>query len=361
MKQHLSCKTISVFYIATGLFATTLLRCRAQCTLCMDGSAPTRPDLLIHLPPNPASSCAEMAIFTPLLIADAETERCKLLQRASGICGCPTIRDGCHLCPHGSLIHPNNTFTQLPQFGEIVEGVTYTCQLMEALLNGTEKDDPFCDNVQGNAAKPCGCPNATQSGDAVPFFENLEDELWFGFQGAKEEKDNLRLYTATRISSGLSIFGALLVLHDCFRFLQRRKHVYNQIVGTMACFDILYSVSIALQQIPRPSGTITSAAGSKGNEATCKAQGWFIQWSGMSSLFLNGALSTCKYAGAESIATKLSLNQHIRLRSGDSAQRETNSPQEVQEVANRYSSGCCMCSCFCQSELHLPKRSRFVQ
>ena len=294
MKQHPSCNTKAVFYFATALLIATRSRCHAQCTLCKDGSPPTRPYFLIHLPQVPAASCAEMATFVPLLIADAEGERCKLLQRTSSICGCPILRDGCDLCPDGSLIHPNNTFTLLPQFGEILPGVTYTCQLMEALLNGTEKDDPLCDNVQGNAAKPCGCPNATVSGGVVAFTERLDDKLWFEFQGAKDANDIMRLYTATRISSGLSIFGALLVLHDSLRFPQRRKHVYNQLVWTMASFDILYGVGIALQQIPRPTGTITSSPGSKGTEATCKAQGWLIQWSGMSSLFLNGALSTCK-------------------------------------------------------------------
>jgi hypothetical protein len=96
-----------------------------------------------------------------------------------------------------------------------------------------------------------------------------------------------------RSAAGLSILGALLVIIDNLRNRKRLSNLYNQIVAAMACFDIIYSITAAFLNIPRPADDSFSAYGEYyGNRASCTAQGWMYQWSGMTSLFFNASLST---------------------------------------------------------------------
>jgi hypothetical protein len=91
----------------------------------------------------------------------------------------------------------------------------------------------------------------------------------------------------------MSITGALFVIQDNLRDKKRRSNQYNQIVTAMAFFDIIHGIASALLDIPRPTDDALRTKGERGNEATCKAQGFFIQWGGLTSLFFNASLSAC--------------------------------------------------------------------
>jgi hypothetical protein len=111
--------------------------------------------------------------------------------------------------------------------------------------------------------------------------------------GGKTLDDEIRQERLARAAACLSIAGALMViLENLYNRKRLSSNLYNQIVVTMASFDIMYSVTAVLVNIPRPSDDTIYAHGERGNAGTCIAQGWTYQFSGLTSLLLNASLST---------------------------------------------------------------------
>lgn len=284
----------------------------APCTLCEDGSSPSLPDLLVVIPPLVPATCSSLDNALPLVLPDETDALCVAARRLSSKCGCPRRSDACNLCPNGSPVVNKNL--EMPEFPPVIDDTLLTCDLLEAYMHSFSESDGACSNAQRKAAQKCGCPNLPAEFTNSSTHDNLNSSvdvfsgedgnspvitghsaLYFSFLGAESSADMERLYVILRSAAALSVLGALLVIQDTLRSKRRRKCLYNQIVATMAVFDIVYAIAVALINIPSPTSDVLRSPEERGNYATCKAQGWFIQWGGMTSLFLNASLSTCKF------------------------------------------------------------------
>lgn len=284
------------------LLSTSLVRSAPCPSGCPDGSSLPLADKIVHIPPFPPLTCAQLEAFGPSLGVEEGSEQCDQSLRMTSLCGCQRPSDSCDLCPNG--FPAPNTATELPEFGKFIRDSLYTCELIEAYLHSFPKEDEFCLASQRAAAATCGCPE-TEDFDSADPSTDPGDTLWIGPSdgtafdfstfGNKSRAMLTQLHRVLRSSAVMSICGAILVIQDTVRFKKRRRNLYNQIVAIMAGFDIIYSLSLALINIPRPVGTALSSGTERGNAATCTAQGFMVQWSGLTSLLLNASLSTCTF------------------------------------------------------------------
>ena len=95
----------------------------------------------------------------------------------------------------------------------------------------------------------------------------------------------------------LSFFGASFILWDILSSRKARAMVYHQLLIGMAIFDITTAVSWSFASAPiNPNDPDDPDAffiqGAMGNDATCKAQAFFIQL-GFTSIFYNVSLAIC--------------------------------------------------------------------
>lgn len=82
--------------------------------------------------------------------------------------------------------------------------------------------------------------------------------------------------------------GSLFIICDASKDITRRSKLVNQLLITLSVFDVIGSLAYALTTLPMPE--LDYIYGSKGNEHTCTAQGFFIQI-GTIACFLNISLS----------------------------------------------------------------------
>jgi hypothetical protein len=80
----------------------------------------------------------------------------------------------------------------------------------------------------------------------------------------------------------------MFITFDILRARSRRSELYQQIMVCMSVFDIIGSTAFAFTSAPIP--TEYYYEGSHGNDATCTAQGFFIQV-GTVAAFFNVSLS----------------------------------------------------------------------
>ncbi|CAB9523323.1 expressed unknown protein [Seminavis robusta] len=112
------------------------------------------------------------------------------------------------------------------------------------------------------------------------------------YLGATTDSEKMALIWLSRTAAILSFLGASYVLYSCLSDVKARVTVYHQLLVGMAVFDLVTAVSWSLATIPIDttfSGT-DHILGAMGNEASCKAQGFFIQL-GFTSVFYNVSLS----------------------------------------------------------------------
>lgn len=280
----------------------TLALATRPCTLCPDASSTTYPDKVIVLPPLPPVTCKVAETSVPIVMPNDTSDECKLTHQISTICGCPKKPDACSLCPDGSAV--SNKDTELPMFNPITSDSLFTCELMEAYLHSFSNKEDFCPYAQQHASEICGCPatstgsndwmwdehNTTMVEPEVPTFDATT--IRYTFFGATTNSKMDALHWVELVAAILSIVGAIVVIQDNLRNKKRKNNLYNQIITVMALFDIIQAVAIALQDTPVPSDSTLGTAETIGNQATCKAQGWAIQFGGLTSLFLNVSLST---------------------------------------------------------------------
>jgi hypothetical protein len=76
------------------------------------------------------------------------------------------------------------------------------------------------------------------------------------------------------------------------RVRERRAKLLYQLLITLSIFDILASIAYAFTSLPTPKSDFID--GSKGNDATCTAQGFFIQL-GTTACMINSSLSIYYY------------------------------------------------------------------
>lgn len=109
-----------------------------------------------------------------------------------------------------------------------------------------------------------------------------------GYAGADTQAKRRALVWVPRTSAILSLLGSLAIVVDVFRDKVKRKTPYGQLMIAMSVFDFLGSAGYSLTSLPIPSEY--SVEGAQGNDATCTAQGFFIQM-GTIAAFINVSLA----------------------------------------------------------------------
>lgn len=270
------------------------------CKLCVNGGSVPTPDKLLDILPDPTLSnvtCKDMEELA-VDVFQANTTQCSQLQSFGTLCGCVHGDGACLLCQDGVAV--SNEYKGVPvrlsEFDsffhqEDTEDFSPTCELVEGVLHSTSSEDPFCLYAQLVAGPICGCqPIEVDSTSSAS--TGLEVDRSKSPRPANGKSVELAR-TLQRSGSIISLIAALLVIQDNLRNKKKRKHLYNQIVTVMATFDAIASFSRAFFGLFR-RGFQEQIADRGGPEAVCIAQGWLIQWSQSTSLFLNASLSTCK-------------------------------------------------------------------
>lgn len=298
-------RTLLCLILTIGHLAPRCCVSAAPCTVCRDGSAVTLPEKKVQISAlYPEMQCSSLDSLIPNLFPDENSEECGLIHQFSTLCGCPIPENACTLCPDGLAVGAPDAVLNENYAALIPDpDLPPTCDLVQSYLHSVSKQDELCVFSQYDAVTSCGCSNATthhnQTGIGIAdvFDGNAASvkPIRVGqVFGSKSSEELETLYQVSRVAALMSIVASIIVLQDCLR-KRRIKNVYNQIIATMAVFDILFSIAMALGRLPMPAGNGIGVTEERmGTDATCKAQGFFVQLGLMASLFFNASLSTCK-------------------------------------------------------------------
>jgi hypothetical protein len=127
------------------------------------------------------------------------------------------------------------------------------------------------------------CEAAEQASYQCPVFCDK------AYLGADTEPKKKALVWMSRVSAFLSMIGACYILYDVASDKKRRQTVYHQLLFGMAIFDVFTALAWGFATAPIPK-EIFWVYGANGSEATCKAQGFFVQL-GFTSVFYNVSLA----------------------------------------------------------------------
>jgi len=86
----------------------------------------------------------------------------------------------------------------------------------------------------------------------------------------------------------LSVFGSAFIIYDVMKARDGRKQLFDQMMVALSIFDLFGAVAYAFTSFPIPAEDYIY--GSRGNDATCVAQGFFIQL-GITACFFNVSLA----------------------------------------------------------------------
>lgn len=120
-----------------------------------------------------------------------------------------------------------------------------------------------------------------------PSQPELAQEDYLGTTTTAERK---ALVWLSRTSAMMSFLGASFILCDILKDATRRSTVFHQLLVGMAIFDICTAFAWVFATAPIDTEVGSHVEGSAGNEASCTAQGFFIQL-GFTSVFYNVSLS----------------------------------------------------------------------
>ena len=216
-----------------------------------------------------------------------------------GLCGCPAIDtpNPCLQCGGNGPLYPDKTLDILVEIGY---PFAPTCAEMDAILQTTPQSSGLCLGAS-QFAYLCGC-------GVRPYM------------GADTTTKQAVLAWLPRATGGLSFIGSALIIRSILRSTTKRNQMLPQLVFMMSLFDICSSVSAIFSSGPSPMtlseyGIPSGIYGAKGNDATCKAQGFFVQL-GYTAAIYNMVLSiyyllVIKYNMRESALQKLKYWFHV--------------------------------------------------
>ncbi|KAL7488284.1 hypothetical protein ACHAW6_013868 [Cyclotella cf. meneghiniana] len=164
--------------------------------------------------------------------------------------------DQCILCPQYDMQYPDRI---IPLFGDNV-----TCWQVESFFKRlpVPKDSTNCQIAQ-SMNFICGCDGT-------------------GYAGANTQMKRAVLAWLPRAAAILSIMGSSLIIYDTNRTRRKQAKLINKVLCTISVFDAIGSLAMTFTTLPMPKADFIY--GSKGNEATCTAQGFFIQMGTISCL-----------------------------------------------------------------------------
>ena len=126
------------------------------CSLCPNGNAPPRTDLVIT---DAGETCGDLATYLSFLSNDEcqTTDRGQALMRYAFACGCDGATTQCAMCPDGT-IDMANPDAVIPFFS-LVDGIgNPTCQDVAIIASSSPQDEIDCTLIQQQAGF-CGCTN----------------------------------------------------------------------------------------------------------------------------------------------------------------------------------------------------------
>jgi hypothetical protein len=198
-----------------------------------------------------------------LLPLDKDDQQCDIALGISSYCGCPPVQNHCEFCP-GEPIQDEFLQTELIFLAEVREtGVIPTYEFVETLHLQVQQDNVVqCFGLQQKNFL-CGCNGGN----------------WYD-AGAKNVPQKAALNWAPRLSGTLSFF---LCNSSTLGYPSKKREAttgYCQLVSGMTICDLISAVPWIIGSLAVPEyidGKATGVYGAKGNEATCTAQGFFVQ------------------------------------------------------------------------------------
>jgi len=110
-----------------------------------------------------------------------------------------------------------------------------------------------------------------------------------GYMKANNEAKRNSLVWLPRVTSIISFFGSSIIVYDILvKDKRKQKKMNHQMMLVLSIFDLFGSIAYSLTTLPMPKEDYIE--GAKGNDATCTAQGFFIQLSTIAG-FINVSLS----------------------------------------------------------------------
>uniref|UniRef100_A0A7S3P6F5 G-protein coupled receptors family 2 profile 2 domain-containing protein n=1 Tax=Amphora coffeiformis TaxID=265554 RepID=A0A7S3P6F5_9STRA len=110
------------------------------------------------------------------------------------------------------------------------------------------------------------------------------------YLGATTDGQKKALVWVSRVAALMSFAGASYILFDILSLSKKRQNVYYQLLITVAIFDIVTAVAWCFSTAPIDKDLADHVYGAMGNQATCKAQAFFVQL-GFTSVFCNVSLA----------------------------------------------------------------------
>jgi hypothetical protein len=273
---------------------------KSPCSMCLDGTSVPLPDVdLSHLLLGSSLTGDDLTCGVIEDVSrsfEEESQECIDAQSLAGVCGCPPIENACDFCPGEDVGFPDKEVLLALKIIDVVP----TCSQVDAFVTQLKGSSKLCYLAQ-SVNYVCGCNGGEKD-----------------YLGAQTHAQKVALAWVPRISAFLSICGSLMIIYDVLRDQTKRSSVFHTLMVAMSVFDIFGSIAWGLTTLPIPEyeyGETSGMYGAKGNEATCKMQGFLFQL-GFTSMFYNVSLSfyflmvVC-YGMRESQLKKLQLWLHI--------------------------------------------------
>jgi len=136
------------------------------CSLCLDGSAITKPDYVIGLTdPIPLSTCKD--ISDALLFFPEDLDLCLSAKALGSICGCPVAENACSICEGSqNITRPQQLLDGLVDFESEPStfGLALTCALVESGMQVYDTGQAEClEQPFDDLRRYCGCPSEDEN------------------------------------------------------------------------------------------------------------------------------------------------------------------------------------------------------
>ena len=132
------------------------------CSLCLDGSAITKPDYVIGLTdPIPLNTCKDLS--NALVFIGDDSELCLDARALSALCGCPVADNACSICKGSqNITRPQQLLDGLVDFEneQSTFGLAFTCVLAESRMQVYDTGQAEClEQPFDGLHRYCGCPS----------------------------------------------------------------------------------------------------------------------------------------------------------------------------------------------------------
>ena len=305
-RRHHHQRIMAVPWLALALLSQQIGSCRSQeddgpCQRCTDGLDPLNGDLdMAEMVPEATSALGISSIscsFMNTLAKDflkTGSDECEQLVADMDLrtaCGCPETTDSppppsttnntevptadsnstsssnqntdvCQMCPGGyeSIPDPDYVPKGFPGLGDFPAGIT--CGAMYRITPLFPADSIQCTGIEDYLGFYCGCQET------------------LSYLNAKEHWQKVLISWLPRIAGIVSACGSFYIIYDVWRGSKEKLTIFQELLLGISFFDLCSGVAHISSSLAIPVydqfGQPTGVYGARGNNATCKAQGFFI-------------------------------------------------------------------------------------